>query len=130
MGNSTIVYSTNICKDTQLPYEILIDEEDLPKIEGRELIVVTKAGTRTYLSVVYRKFPDGRNATCVVLSRLITGVENISHLKITIHFENDNHLDLRRKNMKLMTPGDYRKQVLEKKHCRSLSLQFSTRTSC
>jgi ribosomal protein L7Ae-like RNA K-turn-binding protein len=127
---TVIVPSANKCKETGLPYEILMDEEDLPKIAGLELVAYRETGNRTCLSVMYRRHLSSGNSSYITVSRLIAGIENTSPSKVVIHFENDNHLDLRRKNMKLMTPGNYRKLVLEKKHGRTLSLQFSAKGSC
>jgi hypothetical protein len=121
---ATTIFSINLNKETNKPYEILIDPEDLEVVNTLEIVVHGQAGSRNYISVLYRKY-IGSKVSYSALSRKITGIEHTNPKKVIIQFKNDNHLDLQKKNLKLMSPGDYRTLVLEKKHGKSLTPQYS-----
>jgi hypothetical protein len=124
---SEFVYSKNICKETNQPYMIRIDYDDRHKVAEFEIIVNADSGTRCYPTVIGRKTISGNKTTNIALGRTLSGVGHVSPGKVIIHFENGDHLDLRKKNMKPMTLGNYRKLILEKKLGRSLSMDFSNK---
>lgn len=124
-SNYILVYSENNHKATNKPYEITLDSSSLDIIKDIALLVHLEAGARLYPTVMYRKRTHTNKLTYAILCRLLMGIEHVGPSKLIIHFKNDNHLDLRKENMRLMTPGDYRKFVLEKKHKKSLTFTFS-----
>lgn len=107
---SVSILSSNICKSTKQPYQITIDIDDMPMVNKLNVFVTNNDYGK--LSVVYKQvFSDGKFKR-LSLSRLLMGIHGMSSSKKVILFENRNPLDLRRKNMKVITQGAYRKIIM------------------
>lgn len=107
---TVLIFSSNICKTTKRPYQIVIDIDDMPIVN--ELNVMVTNNDYGKLCVVYKQvFRDGKFKR-LSLSRLLMGIQGISSHKKVILFENRDPLDLRRKNMRVLTQGAYRKIIM------------------
>jgi hypothetical protein len=107
---TVLIYSGNICKNTKRPYEIIIDLADMPIVDKLNVLVSNTDYGK--LSVVYKQFFRDGKFKRLSLPRLLMGIHGVSPHKKVILLENRNPLDLRRKNMTVLTQSAYRKIIM------------------
>ena len=90
-------------------YEIIIDIEDLSIVKQLNLTTTTTCNNGYKPIVTYKQVTSNGKVRRLNLARSLIGIQNTSASKKVILFENGNLLDLRKKNLRVVTSAEHRR---------------------
>ena len=90
-------------------HEVIIDIEDLNTVKQLDLMVTSTCNNGYKPIVIYKQVINNGKVQRLNLARLLVGIQNVSASKKVILFENGNLLDLRKKNLRIVTTSEYRR---------------------
>ena len=93
-------------------HEVIIDVEDLSAVKQLDLMITSTCNNGYKPIVIYKQVINNGKVQRLNLARLLVGIQNISASKKIIFFENGNLLDLRKKNLRVVTTAEYRRITL------------------
>ena len=90
-------------------HEVIIDIEDLSAVKQLDLMIASTCNNGYKPIVIYKQVISNGKVQRLNLARLLVGIQNVSASKKVILFENGNLLDLRKKNLRIVTTSEYRR---------------------